>query len=271
MPADRIKFTKEKETMLLTLYPRAIQSKWKNPILRDPWAEEAIKHIDYDFKTFKGVFGKMVEGWGCAMVATRDATFDMLTKRYLEEHPDAIVLYLGCGMDSRVYRVDPPATVTWYNVDYPDVIDLYRQLYPERPGLQLIGSSLENITWLEGVPGDRPVLVLAEGVFMYLTEADVKALLNAITQHFPRGQIIFDALAPWVIKRSGSNVGGTSASYKWTINDPLEIKKLEPKLDFIKEYRMHDLVGYSRFPLLVRAQSHLPGMNRMQYILVYQF
>jgi len=106
---------------------------------------------------------------------------------------------------------------------------------------------------------------------MYLTEENVKALLNAVTQHFPRGQIMFDALAPWIVKRHGSNVASTGATYKWTIGDPLEIKMLEPKLDLIREYRTRDLVGYSRFPLLVRAHYHLPRMDRMQYILVYRF
>ena len=48
MTTDKIQFTKEKETMLMTLSSRAIQSQWKNPILRDPWAEEAMRHIDYD-------------------------------------------------------------------------------------------------------------------------------------------------------------------------------------------------------------------------------
>src|SRR5919109_5624535 len=56
MTKDKIQFTKEKETMLMTLSGRAIQSQWKNPILRDPWAEEAMRHIDYDIsKTYKGV------------------------------------------------------------------------------------------------------------------------------------------------------------------------------------------------------------------------
>jgi len=45
MTTDKIQFTKEKETMLMTLSGRAIQSQWKNPILRDPWAEEAMRHI----------------------------------------------------------------------------------------------------------------------------------------------------------------------------------------------------------------------------------
>ena len=44
----------------------------------------------------------------------------------LADHPDATVLHVGCGMDSRVFRVDPPATVQWFDVDYPDVIELRR-------------------------------------------------------------------------------------------------------------------------------------------------
>ncbi len=56
MTTDKIQFTKEKETMLMTLNGRAVQSQWKNPILRDPWAEEAMRHIDYDIsKSLKGV------------------------------------------------------------------------------------------------------------------------------------------------------------------------------------------------------------------------
>lgn len=56
MTTDKIHFTKEKETMLMTLSGRAIQSQWQKPILRDPWAEEALRHIDYDIsKQYKGV------------------------------------------------------------------------------------------------------------------------------------------------------------------------------------------------------------------------
>jgi O-methyltransferase involved in polyketide biosynthesis len=83
MTTEKIRFTKEKETMLMTLNGRAIQSQWKNPILRDPWAEEAMRHIDYDMsKTLKGV-----SSWGIwnkigpTIVATRAATFDLLTNR----------------------------------------------------------------------------------------------------------------------------------------------------------------------------------------------
>jgi hypothetical protein len=134
MTTEKIQFTKEKETMLMTLSGRAIQSQWKNPILRDPWAEEAMQHIDYDIsKQYREVGSwSMWNKIGCTIIATRDATFDRLTTRYLADHLDATVLHLGCGMDSRVFRVDPPASVQWFDVDYPDVIDLRCPLLPDR-------------------------------------------------------------------------------------------------------------------------------------------
>src|SRR5512141_3451450 len=130
MSTDKIHFTKEKETMLMTLSGRAMQSQWKNPILRDPWAEEAMRHIDYDIsKQLTGVASwSMWKDIGPTVIATRAATFDLLTTRFLADHTDALVIQVGCGMDSRVFPVDPPNTLLWFDVDYPDVNHLRRQL-----------------------------------------------------------------------------------------------------------------------------------------------
>jgi methyltransferase (TIGR00027 family) len=282
MTTEKIHFTKEKETMLMMLNGRAVQSAWKNPILRDPWAEEAMRHIDYDMsKTLKGVSSwGMWKEIGCTIIATRAATFDQLTTRYLADHPDAIVLHVGCGMDSRVFRIDPPATVDWFDVDYPDVTDLRRQLFPERDAApkgryHLIGAPLNDLRWLDDVPRDRPGLLIAEGVLMYLSEAEVKALLNAVTGHFPGGQMIFDVVHPVILKRVGSNVGGTGATYKWSLDDPQDIKQLEPKLELIKEFRPSEQVAFSRFPLwwraLYRVQEINPTLRRMNRTVVYRY
>ena len=277
MTTDKIQFTKEKETMLMTLNSRAIQSQWKNPILRDPWAEEAMRHIDYDIsKSYKGVGSwGMWNKIGCTIVATRAATFDLLTNRYLADHPDATVLHVGCGMDSRVFRVDPPATVQWFDVDYPDVIELRRQLFPNRGAYHLIGAPLEDLRWLDEVPRDRPGLLIAEGVLHYLSETDVKALLNAVVTHFAGGQMIFDVCNQWIVKRAGTNVGGTGASYRWGLDDPQDIKQLEPKLELIKEFRTSEMVSFSRFPLLARilfrAQEGNLRMRRMERTIVYRY
>jgi O-methyltransferase involved in polyketide biosynthesis len=217
MTTDKIQFTKEKETMLMTLSGRAIQSQWKNPILRDPWAEEALRHIDYDLsKQLTGVASwSMWKDIGPTIIATRAATFDNLTTRFLTDHPDAVVLQVGCGMDSRAFRVNPPAGVEWFDVDYPDVIDLRRQLFPTRDNYHMIGAPLDDLRWLDEVPLERHGLMIAEGVLHYLSETDVKALLNAVVAHFPSGQLIFDICNTMIVKRAGSNVGGTGATYRW--------------------------------------------------------
>ncbi len=278
MTADKIQFTKEKETMLMTLSGRATQSQWKDPILRDPWAEEAMRHIDYDMsKSLKGVSSwSMWKDIGCTIIASRAATFDLLTNRFLADHPDAVVLQVGCGMDSRAYRLDPPATVEWFDVDFPDVIDLRRQLFPE-PGASyhLVGAPLDDLRWLDEVPRGRPGLLLAEGVLHYLSESEVKALLNAVVAHFPGGQMIFDICNTFIVKSRGSNVGGTGATYKWGLDDPQDIQQLEPKLELIKEYKPSEQVAFSRFPLWWRALYHVqelnPTLRRMERTIVYRY
>jgi O-methyltransferase involved in polyketide biosynthesis len=262
--------------MLMTLSGRAIQSQWKHPVLPDPWAVEAMSHIDYDMRNnYSKLAWKIIGGMGCTVVATRAATFDQLTTRFLAEHPDATVLHVGCGMDSRAFRVNPPATVQWYDVDYPDVIDLRRQLLPSRDSYHLIGAPLDDLRWLDEVPRDRPGLLIAEGVLMYVSEPAVKALLNAVVDHFPSGQMIFDVVHPMILKSVGSNVGGTGATYKWALDDPQTIKQLEPRLELVKEYTMHELVGFNRFALwvraLLRAQELNPTLRRMNRPVVYRF
>ena len=278
MTNAKIQFTKEKETMLMTLSGRAIQSQWKNPILRDPWAEEAMRHIDYDLsQQLTGVAAwSMWKDIGPAIIATRAATFDLLTTRYLTEHPDAVVLQVGCGMDSRVFRVDPPASVEWFDVDYPDVIDLRRQLFPGRDAAyHQVGAPLSDLRWLDEVPRDRPGLLIAEGVLHYLSEAEVKALFNAVVAHFPGGQMIFDICNSFIVKRAGSNVGGTGATYKWGLDEPQDIRQLEPKLELIKEFRPSEQVAFSRFPLwwrtLYRVQESSLTLRRMERTLIYRY
>ena len=277
MTTDKFQFTKEKETMLMTLSGRAIQSQWKNPILRDPWAEEAMQHIDYDIrKQLTGVASwSLWKDIGPTIIATRAATFDQLTTRFLADHPDAVVLQVGCGMDSRAFRVNPPAGVEWFDVDYPDVIDLRRQLFPTRDNYHMIGAPLDDLRWLAEVPRERPGLMIAEGVLHYLSETDVKALLNGVVSHFPNGQLIFDICNTMIVKQAGKNVGGTGATYRWGLDDPQDIRQLEPKLELIKEFKPSELVAFSRFPLWLRSMFRVIEKNmtlrRNERIVVYRF
>jgi O-methyltransferase involved in polyketide biosynthesis len=94
--------------------------------------------------------------------------------------------------------------VDWYDVDFPDVIDLRRQLYPTRDHCTTIGAPIANLAWLDAIPTGAPVLVIGEGFFMYLAEAEALALFQRITATFPAGEFIFDAYSSpmvWVVFR----------------------------------------------------------------------
>ena len=97
------------------------------------------------------------------------------------------VLNLGCGLDTRVYRVDPPATVCWYDIDLPGVIALRRRLFAERAGAHTIAASVTYPHLVDAVPGDTPVLVVARG-----WRRIGVMMLRRISQHFPSGEMVFD-------------------------------------------------------------------------------
>src|SRR5215469_15673988 len=164
MEAEKVHLTKEKETSLITLYSRALHSRSQDPVLRDEAAEEAIGRIDYDFGRLKL---RKVEPLS---IAIRAKQFDLWTSQFLADTPNATVLHLGCGLDSRVFRLNPNASVRWFDVDYPEVIEVRRRLYPKRANYFMIGSSVTDPGFLDEVPTDRPAMIVAEGVMMYLAE-----------------------------------------------------------------------------------------------------
>ena len=267
MQSEKVHLTKEKETSLITLYGRALESRSKDPVLLDEAAEEAVRRIDYDFGRLKL---RKVEPLS---IAIRAKQFDLWTTEYLADNPDATVLYLGCGLDSRVFRIDPNAAVRWFDVDYPEVIEVRRRLYPERAGYRMIGSSVTNPDFLDEVPGDRPVMIVAEGLMMYLAEDDVKPLLNRLTDHFPSGRMAFDALSRLGARmaKSDPSVRATGASFGWGIDDPRDIKQLDSRLELVTELRTPDLPGYSKLPwamrALVRVMDPIPALRRLKKFL----
>jgi len=269
MSYEKVHLTQEKETLLATLYARALESRSPNPILSDPRAEEAVRRIDYDFARLK------VDTLSIAMRARQ---FDLWTLAFLKEHPDAVALNLGCGLDSRVYRVDPPAGVLWFDVDFPEVIELRRKLFPAQQCCEMVGADLAELGWLEKLPADRPAWIVLEGVSMYLTMDVMNSLLHALTEHFASGAIAFDAIAPAAVKmaRGNRSVRATGATFGgFAIDDPQELKKVAPKLELAEDVRTPDLPGYAKLPLatraLVRVVDSIPSLRKLSRILMYRF
>jgi methyltransferase (TIGR00027 family) len=216
-------------TNLCTLYLRAYESRSPAPILGDMAAAEAVDRIEYDWARMRRA---MRPGSNQYLVAMRAKQFDDWSGDFLRRHPNAVVLHLGCGIDTRAFRLHPPGTVQWFDIDQPNVIALRRKLYDDRDGYRMIGSSVTDEAWLDEIPTDRPMLMVAEGLVMYLTEPQVRTLLQRIMDRFGSGELIFDTASPMGPRLSKVLTKGIT---KWGIRDAREIEEWNPRLRFLEK------------------------------------
>jgi O-methyltransferase involved in polyketide biosynthesis len=116
---------------------------------------------------------------------------DAIVTQFIAQHPTAVVLDLGCGLDTRGHRLAPPAGVDWYDIDLPAVIKLREQLVPDER--HVVAADLTKQGWLNGLPTDRPALALTDGLQALLTGPDFVAVTRMLTEHFDRGELTFNA------------------------------------------------------------------------------
>jgi O-methyltransferase involved in polyketide biosynthesis len=225
-------------TNLVTLYLRAYESRSRRPILGDHIAAEAVDRIDYDFKR---IHRTSLPASNQYLVALRAKQLDDWCAAFLARHADAVVLHLGCGLDGRGFRLAPPPSVLWFDLDQPGVVELRRRLYDDTDSYRMIGSSVTDPQWLDHIPTGRPTLVVAEGLLMYLQESEVRQLLERLTDRFDSGELLFDtlsALAPRLSKVL------TRGIITWGIRDARDIETWNPRLRFLEQTSM--LAGYRK-------------------------
>ncbi|AGP66536.1 MULTISPECIES: class I SAM-dependent methyltransferase [Mycobacterium] len=259
------------QTMLATFYAKALDADFDKPILGDRYAKEIVDRIDYDWKK------TTITARRAPSVTTRSAHFDEWTRKFLAAHPRSVVLHVGCGLDSRFFRVQPGPDVQWYDVDYPEVAALRAQLYPSRDHYRVIAASVTDPSWLSEIPTDRPTLMIGEGLTMYLTEQDGTALLRRVVDRFGSGELQFDVFnwlgikSQWlnsVVRRSGSTL-------RWAINGPDDIIAAVPAVRLLACERWFESDTFARLPrssrLLGRVMSLIPAAANMSQYHRYAF
>lgn len=259
------------QTMLATLYAKALDADAPRSILNDQYAKAAVDRIEYDWAA------TTITPRRAPSVAVRTAHFDNWARQFLAAHAQAVVLHVGCGLDARVYRLDPPAGVRWYDVDYPDVIALRKQVYPEREHYRLLSASVTDPGWLAEIPADRPALFLAEGLTMYLTKDDGLALLRRVVDRFARGELQFDAFNTLGIRTQVTNsvVRRSGSTLHWGINGPGDILDAVPGVRLLAWESVFDSDTFDLvspvFRRLGRAMAVIPVLRTMAQYHRYAF
>lgn len=183
------------ETLLMTLYVRARESQRPDGMIKDAKAVAMVNQIAGDFSRLR------MHRHDEIAVIMRMRRFDRYVRDFLTRSPEAVVVHIGCGLDTRFERVDN-GCVEWYDLDMPDVIELRQKLINNKNGrYHMLATSVFDDSWIEevGQYNPRPFLFVAEGVFPYFEEAQIKSLFLKLRDHFPGSELVCDAHTPFVI------------------------------------------------------------------------
>ena len=206
------------ETLLIPLWARALETRRPDAILRDPIALEIFESIDYDFSKFEGAWTTQTG------IAIRTKLLDEAASAFLAANPEGVVINLGAGLGTRFCRIDN-GSVHWYEVDLPYVIALRKRFFRPTRRYRFIAGSVTEPSTLERITaGRRSVLVLAEGLFMYFPETDVRSLCERLPKRFPRAQMLLEILSPFSLGMGKydpcvSQVAEGLLEFRWALSD----------------------------------------------------
>ncbi len=227
---EKIKVTGVPETMIQTLYARAKETKKDNAKIRDDIAVEIVEKLDYDFS--KADSDKAMESG----VIARTIVLDSMVEKYLNEHPDTIVINIGCGLDTRCYRMKEKY-ISWYNVDLPETIEIRGRFLEEKGPIYQIAKSAMDISYTGSITynGDN-VLVIIEGLSMYLSENDVKQIFSVIEKSFKTATVMIETMSPFCVKHiKEKSIEGSNAKFKWGVKKGRELEKIVPEFTWKKD------------------------------------
>lgn len=190
------------KTLYIPLYGKSFVSK-KGIILSDKKAEEIWEKEGFKLK------GKSKSKWLAYYMGIRSAVFDGWVKEKMAESGDAVIIHIGCGMDSRAERISN-STHPWYDVDFPEVITERRRYFSENDCYKMIGGDAREPLWLSKIQDSKSAIVIMEGISMYLRPEELKSLLYEIGSRFDKVEILMDCYSIFAAKAS---------KYKNPIND----------------------------------------------------
>lgn len=232
-------------TLYIPLYGKSFVSR-KGIILHDPKAEAIWQKAGFALK------GKSRSKWLAYYMGMRATVFDQWAQAQIDTQKAAVVLHIGCGLDSRCERIDRKNTL-WVDIDFPEVIEERKRYYTESDSYHMLSADVRTGEWLRELPHGHAIVVM-EGLSMYLTESEMQCLLGAMTAHFSSVSLLMDGYTTFAARASKyknpiNDVGVTSV---YGVDDP-HVFEQGTGLVFAREHSLtpHELIGA------------LPGMEQV--------
>ncbi len=241
------------KTLYIPLYGKAKVSK-KNIILKDPTAEHIWAQESFHLK------GKSKSKWLAYYMGMRAWVFDEWLRTMMRKYPDAAVLHIGCGMDSRIHRVGSHREVSsepkeqdsfnskqyWYDIDFEDVIKERKKYYKETDFYHMIASDARNTAYLSDISGTEAIVIM-EGISMYLKPEELEELIADLSRHFTSIHILMDCYTTKAAKASKykNPINDVGVTLVYGLDKPTKLSEnvrgMSKELDVFKFIKEHDM------------------------------
>jgi O-methyltransferase involved in polyketide biosynthesis len=238
-------------TLFIPLCPKAMETKRKDPIVIDTKAVEILSRIDMDYKAYV-----QKRAYHAAIVRTH--IIDKSVNEFLASNPDATIINLGCGLDTRISRVNNDK-LRWFDVDLPEVIELRKNFFEESDRIRFISKSVLDFSWIDDVKATNPekVLIIAEGLLCYFSGDEVKLIFNRLIDHFSKATMFLTLVHKFFV---GKNIT-SGVKFKWGLEAVEEILDIDPRMKLLEYWRTSDFFK-KRQSLGLRLFSILSGTGK---------
>ena len=217
------------KTLYIPLYGKSYVSK-KGLFINDKKAEYIWDHEGFELK------GKAKSKWLAYYMGIRAAIFDDWLREQIKKMSDAVVIHIGCGLDSRALRLGNVERM-WYDIDITEVINERKKYYSETESYKMIACDVRSHEWIDPIDS-REAIVVIEGVSMYLAPEESKKLAELLDKQFDKISLLLDCYTDLGAKlskhRNPINEVGVSEVYGAESPSFFESENLQ----YIKEHDM---------------------------------
>lgn len=241
-------------TLLIPLAARALgDAMFPAKAVHDVYAAQALRSLDTDVSLF---LDDRISVYG---VLSRTRIFCDLARHFFSRFPDALGVNLGCGLSHYFQWLDQH-TNHWLDADLPQVMALRKQLLPAGgKRLRHAEVDISQPGWWARLklPRQRdgvPVLLICEGVLMYLEPAQVQSVLREFGENAPAGsELLCDTLC-WMAVGCAAlhpSVRHTQAQFRWGPRRLADFTAPHPRLVVRSEHAVTE--GYDFSLSLIEA------------------
>ncbi len=206
--ADESAIRNVSDTALWVAVFRAQESERRDPLFYDPYARKLAGERGTEIAKQIGM-----PGWP---IVVRTQVLDEMILKAVEEDGFDTVLNLAAGLDTRPYRLALPATLRWVEVDLPPMIEYKNEILKdakcfcrlERHAADLADGAARRALFTRVGAAANKVLVITEGLLIYLDEAQVKSLAADLHQQVTFKRWLMDIASPSLLRMLAR--GGTT-------------------------------------------------------------